>query len=120
MGIKMISKKDKKELHIAEDFEQDYVAENKEESRLITVQNIFVAFAAVLFLATQFVEALEAYHTIMHGIAYILGAGAYIMELLILTDHFKRRPSWREMFMPYVFGAIYLILGASYFIRALA
>lgn len=95
-----------------------YTPINRVEDRLMLCQNIFVIFAATLFLAGQFIKALEEYHTLTNGIAYILGAGAYIMEVLILTDCLKRKHHPRELFMPYIFGVLYVILGISYFVKA--
>lgn len=96
-----------------------YGAESTSERYMLVFQNICVALAALLFLAGQFIKALDEYHTLTNGIAYILGSGAYAMELLVLTNSFKRKHHPRELFMPYVFGVLYIILGISYFVRAI-
>ena len=54
----------------------------------------------------------------MRGVAYIFGAGAYMSEMLILTDNFKHMHPFREMFMPYAFGILYVLMSISYFLEA--
>ena len=46
--------------------------------------------------------------------AYILGAGAYGAEVIVLTDGWRKNPGLKEMFMPYMFGVLYVLLGFSY------
>ena len=53
-------------------------------------------------------------HLVFKSVAYIVGALAYFGEILMLTDCFRHKPSGSELFMPYLFGAMYVILGISY------
>jgi len=103
--------------------EKDYYsAEGHEElSRFehlcLRVRNILAAIAAVLFLASVLpIEALHASHHTIQGIAYFFGAGAYIAELIEMSDEKKRasRHHRRKAFMPNIFGLLYIILGISH------
>ena len=93
--------------------------DNRGEERLLLFRNLFVAVAAVLFLLAM-VPELFAHHLkyIVRGVAYIFGAGAYMSEMLILTDNFKHMHPFREMFMPYAFGILYVLMSISYFLEA--
>jgi len=82
------------------------------EHRVLIVQDIFVAIAATLFLISLFIEG-HAEHT-LRGVAYFLGACAYVCEILEVTDFFRIKKGIVPMFMPYVFGVLYVILGFSY------
>ena len=46
--------------------------------------------------------------------AYILGAGAYGSEVIVLTYGWRKNPGLKEMLMPYMFGVLYVLLGFSY------
>ena len=46
------------------------------------------------------------------------GAGAYVAEILILTDGFRRKVPQKELFMAYCFGPLYILLGLSYLLEA--
>lgn len=90
-------------------------AENVLEAKLFNLQNLLTLMAVVLLIATRFVSALSSYTYILYAAAYMLGAGAYTCKLFILTDGFKRHDHAKELFMPYAFGGLYLVLGISYF-----
>jgi hypothetical protein len=88
------------------------------EEKILLWRNILVAAAALLFLASLLpVHMLGSEQAVflLRGAAYVLGAGAYLFEMLMMTDMFKRVHPFREMFMPYVFGALYIVLALAYF-----
>lgn len=88
------------------------------EEHLLSWRNICVAAAAMLFIASLFpIRFLggEGGVFMLRGTAYVLGAGAYLFEMLMITDMFKHTHPVREMFMAYVFGALYIVLAAAYF-----
>ena len=80
------------------------------EHRLMLLRNGMVLVAALLFL----ISLNSAYSELLKGVAYFFGAVAYGSELAILTDCFNRKKSWHEMFMPGIFGVLYVVLGVSY------
>ena len=92
---------------------------DKGEEHLLLIRNICVAVAAVLFLLAM-VPHLFEHHVkyILRGVAYVFGAGAYASEMLMLTDNFKHMHPFREMFMPYAFGVLYVLMAISYFLEA--
>ncbi|MDO4567534.1 MAG: hypothetical protein Q4B99_01105 [Clostridia bacterium] len=92
-----------------------YSAENPVEEWMMTGRNIAVCIAAVLF-ALAMLGAAGALKDLFMGIAYFLGAGAYVLEILILTDCFETKTKLKDMLMPYVFGALYVALGISYIV----
>ena len=93
--------------------------DNKGEERLLLVRNPCVAAAAALFLLAMVPEALSHHlKYIVRGVAYIFGAGAYGSEMMMLTDNFKHMHPFREMFMPYAFGVLYVLMSISYFLEA--
>ena len=47
---------------------------------------------------------------------YLFGAIAYICEIMVLTDCFKVKIPHNELFMPYCFGPLYLIMGVGYLV----
>ena len=55
---------------------------------------------------------------LLRAIAYFCGAGAYVAEILILTDGFRRKVPQKELFMAYCFGPLYILLGLSYLLEA--
>ncbi len=96
----------------------EHSAHYEHEEKLLVLRNICVAVAAVLFLGSLLPAAARAHvNYFMKGIAYFFGAGAYGSELLILTNGFRRKEPLKEMFMPYVFGVLYVILGLSYLLH---
>ena len=78
-------------------------------------RNLAAGAAAALFLASF---ALADIHKLLRAIAYFCGAGAYVAEILILTDGFRRKVPQKELFMAYCFGPLYILLGLSYLLEA--
>ena len=84
------------------------------EKRCLLVRNILVIIAAVLFiLAILPIAPIEPIHHIICGVAYFFGAGAYVLELVEMSDEEHRaHPHHKHRaFMPNVFGVLYIILG---------
>ncbi len=81
---------------------------------LLYVRNLFIGAAAVLFICSFFME--NIYH-IPKGIGYFCGAVAYILELLLITDCFKKKVPHKEMFMVYCLGPLYLLMGLNYILK---
>ena len=79
--------------------------------RTLFLRNLLAVVAALLFLLSLFSDN---NHLVFKSVAYIVGALAYFGEILMLTDCFRHKPSGSELFMPYLFGAMYVILGISY------
>ena len=75
------------------------------------IRNIATFAAMLMFLYSVFHLP---YYNIVKGIAYFIGAGAYLCEILVLTDFFSTEVPHREMFMAYCFGPIYILMGLSY------
>ena len=78
---------------------------------MLLARNLLVPVAAVLFITSFFFD--EIYH-ILKAVAYFCGAGAYVFELLLLTDCFKAKVPHKEMFMVYCLGPLYLLMGLNY------
>ena len=83
--------------------------------RRSAVGDVAAGAAAALFLASF---ALADIHKLLRAIAYFCGAGAYVAEILILTDGFRRKVPQKELFMAYCFGPLYILLGLSYLLEA--
>ena len=83
------------------------------EHLLLIVRNVAVAIAMLLFIISFF-NIPESH--ILKGVGYILGALAYMCEILILNDCFSTKIPHSEMFMAYCFGPMYILLGISYFL----
>ena len=81
---------------------------------MLLVRNILVGIAAVLFICAFFFE--DVYH-ILKALAYFCGAGAYVLEFLLLTNCFKTKVPHKEMFMIYCLGPLYLIMGLGYILK---
>ena len=81
---------------------------------MLLARNLLVAIAAVLFICSIFID--EIYH-ILKAIAYFCGAGAYVFELLLLTDCFRTKVPHKEMFMVYCLGPLYLLMGLNYILH---
>ena len=79
--------------------------------RTLFLRNLLAVVAALLFLMSLLSDN---NHLVFKAVAYIVGALAYFGEILMLTDCFRHKPSGSELFMPYLFGAMYVILGISY------
>ncbi|MBE6007977.1 MAG: hypothetical protein E7235_02125 [Lachnospiraceae bacterium] len=88
------------------------------QEKWLVIRNLFVAVAAVLFLVslTHFAAHAHMDHT-LKAVAYMFGACAYGSEFLMLTECFKKKQPAKELFMPAVFGVLYIILGISYFMH---
>lgn len=76
---------------------------------LLCVRNALVVFAVAVFLLSFFGKDEP-----LRAIGYISGALAYVCEILTLTDCFKVKIPHNELFMPYCFGPLYLIMGIVY------
>ena len=88
--------------------EERSAEEARREHVLLVARNLAAGAAAALFLASFALRA----------IAYFCGAGAYVAEILILTDGFRRKVPQKELFMAYCFGPLYILLGLSYLLEA--
>jgi len=89
--------------------------ESKTIHTFLQIRNIVAALAAVLFILSILpIHALEHYSHLLKFVAYILGAGAYGAEIIVLTDGLRKNPGIHEMLMPYIFGLLYIMLGFSY------
>ena len=55
-------------------------------------------------------------YPILRAVGYLFGAIAYICEIMVLTDCFKVKIPHNELFMPYCFGPLYLIMGVGYLV----
>lgn len=96
--------------------EEDIISESEHKNRekfFLLLRNSFVVVVGLLFMASFFVES----HHLFRGVAYIFGAIAYSSELLILTDCFRKRVPHRELFMIYIFGPLYILMGIGYFLE---
>ena len=100
---------------LKETFSEDELIAHSHHKRLehliLTLRNLAVAVAVVLFLASLFHVP---YSSILKAVAYFFGAGAYFCEILLLTDCLATKMPHKEMFMAYCFGPMYILLGLSY------
>lgn len=102
------------------DIEAEAVNENSthnvHQHRLLIMRNICVGVAALLFLLSLLPVTVLPHSFVypLRGIAYLFGAAAYVSELMVLSNLFRHKQAFRHMFMPYVFGVLYLLLGISY------
>ena len=88
---------------------------SKTQHTFLTVRNIFVIIAGGLFVLSMLhIEPIYHYWNVMKFVAYILGAGAYGAEVVVLTDGWRKNPGLKEMLMPYMFGVLYVLLGFNY------
>ncbi len=78
---------------------------------LLILRNIFVSISAILLIISIILHQPKDN---LKAIAYFCGGTAYILELLAVTDCLKTKVPYREMFMIYCFGPLYLIMGLSY------
>ncbi len=78
---------------------------------LLVLRNLFVALAALIFLASLFFHS--AYN-VLKAIGYFCGAAAYVFECLAVTDCFRTKVPHTEMFMVYCFGPLYILMGLGY------
>ena len=99
---------------IVQELPEDH-RESKTIHTFLFVRNIFAGIAAVLFVLSILpIHAFDHYSHLFKFVAYILGAGAYGAEIIVLTDGLRKNPGLHEMLMPYVFGLLYIMLGFSY------
>ena len=97
--------------------EEELIAEGhhqKADHIFLLLRNVAVSVALVLFLLSLF--HFPGYE-VFKAVAYFFGAGAYIMEYLLLTDCFSRKVPHNEMFMVYCFGPLYILLGLGYLLH---
>lgn len=78
---------------------------------MLDIRNGMVVLAVSLFLVS-----LAPNYTGLRAVGYLFGALAYICEIFVLTDCFKVRIPHNELFMPYCFGPLYLIMGVGYLV----
>ncbi|MBQ5951506.1 MAG: hypothetical protein IJL66_05140 [Lachnospiraceae bacterium] len=93
--------------------EEDILAEAQYKSldkTFLWLRNLSVLAAFILFFISLFMP----HHNLLKGAAYIFGCGAYVFEILLITDAFHKRVPSDEMFMAYCFGPMYLLLAISY------
>ncbi len=86
------------------------------EHRCLFIRNSLAALAAALFILSILPLPLGHIHHTLQGVAYLIGAGAYIAELVEMSDEEKRASKHhrRRVFMPNLFGLLYIILGISH------
>lgn len=78
---------------------------------LLVLRNLFALLAALTFLASLF---LTENYVLSKVIGYFLGAAAYVLECLAVTDCFQKKVPHTEMFMVYCFGPLYVLMGLGY------
>lgn len=78
------------------------------------LRNLAVLAAAVLMLVS--LSHTELYET-YRACGYFCGMGAYVCELVLLTDCFTQKIDHHEGFMAYCFGPLYFIMALSYLIE---
>lgn len=71
-----------------------------------------MVFLAVLLLLVSFTPRYAA----LRAVGYLFGALAYVCEIFVLTDCFRVKLPNNELFMPYCFGPLYLIMGLGYLV----
>ena len=99
---------------IVQELPEDH-RESKTVHTFLLVRNIFAGLAAIVFILSILpIHAFEHYSHLFKFVAYILGAGAYGAEIIVLTDGLRKNPGAHEMMMPYIFGLLYIMLGFSY------
>ena len=86
----------------------------KAEHLALLLRNLAVGAAVVLFFVSLFHVP---FRYPLKAIAYFLGAAAYCLEIVLLTDCFTTRVPHQEMFMAYCFGPMYILLGLSYLLN---
>ena len=75
-------------------------------------RNAMVLLAAILFL----LSFASNRYPILRAVGYLFVAIAYNSEIMVLTDCFKVKIPHNELFMPYCFGPLYLIMGVGYLV----
>ncbi len=79
----------------------------------LRIRNVMVVLAVILFLVSLSATSYSA----LRAVGYILGAIAYVCEIFVLTDCFHVKIPHNELFMPYCFGPLYLIMGIGYLVH---
>lgn len=93
--------------------------ESKTQHTFLSIRNLLVLIAGVLFLLSAVqLEPVHSYTNSLKFAAYIIGAGAYGAEVIVLTNGMRHNPGLKEMFMPYMFGVLYVLLGFSYLLSS--
>ena len=99
---------------------KDFLAETElpeeeydREKAWITLRNLFVVVAAILFLLSLILSGKH----VLRAVAYFFGAGAYLSELVMLTDGFTRQVPRDEAFMAFCFGPLYVLMGIAYLLE---
>ena len=68
---------------------------SKTQHTFLTVRNIFVVIAGGLFILSMLhIEPIYHYWNVLKFVAYILGAGAYGAEVIVLTDGWGSVTFW--------------------------
>lgn len=80
----------------------------------LIAKNVFAGVAAALFIIAVFVSE---QNQLIKAVAYAMGALAYIGELLVMTGAFTKRMPRSELFMPFLFGFVYIMMGVSYTLK---
>ena len=80
------------------------------EATFLKIRNITVVFAGI-FWCLSFFES--PHEHLLRGIGYIFGASAYLSELVMLTEGFKKFDH-KELLMAYCFFPIYILMALSY------
>ena len=82
----------------------------------LTVRNVLAGIAFMLFIVSILPMHLGVSHHTLQAVAYFFGAGAYIAEIVEMSDEEKRSSKHhrRHIFMPNLFGLLYIILGISH------
>ena len=94
--------------------EESLTGEGKSTPAQIALRfrNAMVLLAAILFL----LSIVSNRYPILRAVGYLFGAIAYVCEIMVLTDCFKVKIPHNELFMPYCFGPLYLIMGVGYLV----
>ena len=79
---------------------------------MLLFRNAMALLAAMLFLLSLGSDRYPA----IRAAGYLFGAVAYICEIMVMTDCFRIRLPRGELFMPYCFGPLYLIMGVGYLV----
>ena len=92
----------------------EHSAQHKINRLIVILRNIAVVTAVFLFLIAFFVD--DGANR-LRSAGYFFGAACYVLELVHMTHYFTQSPPLREMFMAYLFGPLYLLMGISYLLH---
>lgn len=91
---------------------------DKRDRNLLILRNLAATVTAAVFFLAVFTHTFWSdINPLLRSIAYFCGCVAYLLEILILNDRFRIRPPLSIMYMPYLLGALYVLLGVSYFLH---